>query len=69
MGMAKRTGTEVTRRGRELIPLADAARKLREPHNRAYNRLLAGLLDGQRLGTRWYVTAASLRRALAADGR
>lgn len=48
------------------IPLTDAAHQLGLPWERAWRALLTGRLEGQKRGSRWYVTASSVER-LATD--
>ena len=46
----------------KLIPLPLAATRLRMTWGQAYNATLSGKLEGERRGSRWFVTTASVHR-------
>ena len=49
----------------DVMSVADAAHALGVRYNAALNMVFTHRLDGQRIGTRWYVTRASVARFLA----
>jgi len=53
---------------KEMIPLADAAKRLSISWERAWRLVLRGRLEGQRAGRAWMVSTASVDR-VAADLR
>lgn len=48
----------------EMIGLAEAAVRLRTPYQDAHRLLLTGKLQGEKRGSRWFVTTSSLGRLL-----
>lgn len=47
-----------------VLPLPDAAMRLKAPYPVAMRLLLTGRLEGERRGSRWFVTAESVQREL-----
>ncbi|MCH7856758.1 MAG: hypothetical protein IIB37_08395 [Gemmatimonadetes bacterium] len=45
---------------RELVPLADAAFRLKISYHQAWRRLLSGELNGQKIDGRWYILESDL---------
>jgi len=50
---------------KEMIGLAEGAVLLRTPYQDAHRLLLTGRLQGEKVGGRWLVTVASVKRLLA----
>jgi hypothetical protein len=44
------------------VPLADAARSLRQSREKTLRQLLRGRLDGMKQADRWFVSVASIQR-------
>lgn len=51
------------------VPLPEASRRLRMSGEKTRRRLLEGRLEGHLVNGRWYITAQSIERYLAAQGR
>lgn len=47
---------------REMVGLAEAAQRLAVPYQDAHRLLLTGKLEGEKRGSRWWVTNESVER-------
>jgi hypothetical protein len=48
--------------GQSVMPLPQAGARLGMSWGQAYNALLLGQLEGKQVGSRWFVTTASVER-------